>query len=90
MAGTALLVGAPRSRAPARLDRLRPPQPSSTGTIRSFTRSVPPAARAVTCRDGTRSATPSAQDVKIKVIGLGGGGGNAVNRMVEGGVQVRP
>ena len=24
---------------------------------------------------------------KIKVIGVGGGGGNAVNRMIDGGVQ---
>ena len=28
------------------------------------------------------------QLAKIKVIGLGGGGGNAVNRMVESGVKV--
>ena len=27
------------------------------------------------------------QLAKIKVIGLGGGGGNAVNRMVESGVK---
>ena len=26
-------------------------------------------------------------DVNIKVVGVGGGGGNAVNRMVESGVQ---
>jgi cell division protein FtsZ len=25
---------------------------------------------------------------RIKVIGVGGGGGNAVNRMIEGGLQV--
>ncbi len=29
------------------------------------------------------------QLAKIKVIGIGGGGGNAVNRMVETGVQDR-
>ena len=28
--------------------------------------------------------------VSIKVIGVGGGGGNAVNRMVESGVQEKP
>ena len=26
-------------------------------------------------------------EVTIKVIGVGGGGGNAVNRMIEGGMQ---
>jgi hypothetical protein len=31
---------------------------------------------------------PQAHDITIKVVGLGGGGGNAVNRMVERGVQV--
>ena len=28
-------------------------------------------------------------DARIKVIGVGGGGGNAVNRMVNSGLQVR-
>ena len=31
----------------------------------------------------------SAGGAKIKVIGCGGGGGNAVNRMIESGLQVR-
>jgi cell division protein FtsZ len=28
-------------------------------------------------------------DARIKVIGVGGGGGNAVNRMINSGLQVR-
>ena len=28
-------------------------------------------------------------DARIKVIGVGGGGGNALNRMIQGGLQVR-
>ena len=31
----------------------------------------------------------SANGAKIKVIGCGGGGGNAVNRMISSGLQVR-
>ena len=31
----------------------------------------------------------SASSAKIKVVGCGGGGGNAVNRMIEAGVSVR-
>ena len=31
----------------------------------------------------------SGGDARIKVIGVGGGGGNAINRMVSSGLQVR-
>ena len=31
---------------------------------------------------------PAGGDARIKVIGVGGGGGNAVNRMVSSGLQV--
>jgi hypothetical protein len=30
----------------------------------------------------------SSSEARIKVIGVGGGGGNALNRMIEGGLQV--
>ena len=33
---------------------------------------------------------PAGGDARIKVIGVGGGGGNAVNRMVSSGLQVAP
>ena len=32
---------------------------------------------------------PVGGDARIKVIGCGGGGGNAVNRMIQSGLQVR-
>jgi hypothetical protein len=32
---------------------------------------------------------PVGGDARIKVIGVGGGGGNAVNRMISSGLQVR-
>lgn len=32
--------------------------------------------------------TPVGGDAKIKVIGVGGGGGNALNRMIASGLQV--
>ena len=31
--------------------------------------------------------TPSINGANIKVIGIGGGGGNAVNRMIEAGIE---
>ena len=37
-------------------------------------------AAALLCRAGG--------DAQIKVIGVGGGGGNAINRMIESGLQV--
>jgi hypothetical protein len=43
--------------------------------------------RVALCAQSGDSKLPH-QDVRIKVVGLGGGGGNAVNRMVAGGVQV--
>lgn len=33
--------------------------------------------------------TPIGGDARIKVIGVGGGGGNALNRMINSGLQVR-
>lgn len=37
--------------------------------------------------DGGSSSTSGPQTAKIKVIGVGGGGGNAVNRMVQSGLK---
>ncbi|HRI56827.1 MAG TPA: cell division protein FtsZ, partial [Anaerolineae bacterium] len=40
-------------------------------------------------RKSTRDAAPSYVDnfAKIRVVGVGGGGSNAVNRMIEAGIQ---
>ena len=38
---------------------------------------------------GRQAMRVSASAAKIKVIGCGGGGGNAVNRMISSGLQVR-
>ena len=51
-------------------------------------------ARCARTRTNTRVARRAGVDVrasaaKIKVIGCGGGGGNAVNRMISSGLQVR-
>lgn len=35
-----------------------------------------------------RSEHSSGGDARIKVVGVGGGGGNAVNRMISSGLQV--
>ena len=74
---------------------------SSTGRSGQLETSKPYKARAcarqkVQCAEPRRVACPAqpsvpqaiSNDVRIKVVGLGGGGGNAVNRMVDGGVQV--
>ena len=37
----------------------------------------------------TSGYTPIGGDARIKVIGVGGGGGNALNRMINSGLQVR-
>jgi hypothetical protein len=38
--------------------------------------------------NGAASYGPVGGDARIKVIGVGGGGGNAVNRMIDSGLQV--
>jgi hypothetical protein len=49
------------------------------------------ASECVCCAQATsNSHRHVTNDVRIKVVGLGGGGGNAVNRMVDGGVKVCP
>lgn len=46
-----------------------------------------PVVRAAFSNGGSFSAIGG--DARIKVIGVGGGGSNAVNRMIESGLQVR-
>lgn len=39
---------------------------------------------------GASGYGPVGGDARIKVVGVGGGGGNAVNRMISSGLQVSP
>ena len=40
-------------------------------------------------RGGRRASVVARSNATIKVLGCGGGGGNAVNRMISGGLQAR-
>ncbi len=82
-------VATPRSlvRAPERLakqnfssiKRITAPSQRSNGRV--------PLVQAAFGNGGSFSAIGG--DARIKVIGVGGGGSNAVNRMIESGLQVR-
>ncbi len=45
---------------------------------------------AMPCGGVSTSSQAAGGDAQIKVIGVGGGGGNAINRMIASGLQVRP
>jgi hypothetical protein len=42
----------------------------------------------VVTSSGYEGSTPRAGEARIKVVGVGGGGGNALNRMIEAGLYV--
>jgi hypothetical protein len=80
-------VPAPRAAAPAPLSARRALRGAAPIALPAATR-LPRAARRAA--GGARASfVDGIADARIKVIGCGGGGGNAVNRMIMAGLQAR-
>jgi len=85
---TSRAAPAPRCAAPAPLSARRALRGGSPLALPAAAARLPRAARRAAA--GARaSVVDGIADARIKVIGCGGGGGNAVNRMIMAGLQVR-